>query len=384
MLKNPLIFIPGILGSTIQAKEYFTWWDAWPATATSWLKMMSFSTPGTPEYLCKCLDVVRVARFGEPPISLMLKQPIYQTTLDDLQELGYRENINLFLCPYDFRYDIKEAASRVLEPEISQAPSLKIVIRSVMEKLAVRKVDLLCHSMGGLVALQYMIDQVKETGNIDHISNVVFLGTPIFGAAAAFAKITCGLPPDEAYDQLERYWSPTKLEWKTISRLFTAPYQLIPSKPLVDGKGSFVSINSLEQSYDDSHYRHNHGLIGRDVLISKELLQLSYDWKDEFIGNLTNKEIWDSLKTHLHFFQGFNCPTPVKYDIEYPESWDVARITHTDTDLDGDGSVLNYGVKEVLGVSDDFIHRFDKVAHLDLARNKQVLAHAKHVFSSSI
>lgn len=398
MTKYPLIFVPGILGSTIQAhkvsalsigtdifnkisgKNYTDgadgWWNAWPATAESWLEMMEFSSPSTPKYQSRCLGLLEKANAG-PEFAV---QDVYILTINHLCSLGYEKDKDLFLYAYDFRYDLDLIANS--PQNISEGKSLSSFIEEVKQKTSSSKVNLICHSMGGLVALNYLIIQPDRIENVDRI---VLLGTPVFGSAKAFAGLSCGLPPDQMYDWLAGVWTPTRLKWKVISRFFTAPYQLIPSRPLVEGMDSFVSIFNQDQNYEQSHGINNSDLINHDTLLSKELLRRSFNWKEHFIDALKNN--WNTFSSCLYFIQGNRVPTPIKYSIHYPinaniTDWRLAVDNNMTTSEDGDGTVLNYGLREFLGVDPQKIHHFDDVKHLDLATNSEVLTCAVGLLTS--
>lgn len=388
-IKRPLIFLPGILGSKIQAYKRawgYEWWDAWPATASSWIEMTAFSGISQPKYQCRCVDILRQAEAG---LSIPVKQ-VYSLTVDQLKSHQYTEGRNLFVFPYDFRYELDIISSSCWQ--ISERKSLSSFIQEVKYKTGATEVDLLCHSMGGLVALNYLVSNPE---NINNVGRIVLLGSPLFGVAKAFVSLVCGAPPDEIYDYLAGLWSPTRKEWKNISKFFSSPYQLIPSRHLTEGIGSFVSINGQDQSYEQAHGKNPGDIINKDTIICKELLHSSYDWKNNFIANL--QKYWNTLSLHLYFIQGTGVPTPVKYDIVYPPKiayddispfahvtketdWSLGKDVRTITSDDGDGTVLNYGLKEVLGVDYEHIHQFQEIKHLDLATDQNVISYAVNAF----
>jgi hypothetical protein len=393
-VKSPLIFLPGVLGSKIQAydkKWYYSdgWWDAWPATASSWIEMMKFTDSRKPIYGSRCVDILRQAMFGNPPIPV---KDVYKLTIDKLSSLGYKEGENLFVFPYDFRFNLDEISNS--DQLISERQSLCSFIQEVKQKTGFSQVDLLCHSMGGIVALNYLINKPE---NINNIGRVVLLGSPVFGAAKAFASLVCGLPPDEIYDYLAGIWSPTRSQWKEISRYFYPPYQLIPNRFLTEALGSFISINRQDQNYEQAHGLNPSDVINSDSVISHELLRNSCQWKDDFITKLKDKWRTLDLKSHVYFIQGIGIPTPVKYEIVYPSQviyddippyvhikdtdWSLGKDVKTITSEDGDGTVLNYGPKEILGVEPDHLCQFPKIKHLNLATDPNVIEYVAKIFS---
>ena len=101
----------------------------------------------------------------------------YRNLINSLDQNGYQPNINLFEFPYEWRN------SNVLTAE-----DLKIKIQDVMDKTKVSRVDLVAHSMGGLVARQY-IESSNYQNNIDQL---ITLGTPHQGAPKTYLKWEAG------------------------------------------------------------------------------------------------------------------------------------------------------------------------------------------------
>lgn len=386
MDKYPLIFIPGILGSKIQAydksgvlsvfpNQWFDgWWDAWPATAESWISRLEFSSPSTPIYKSRCTGLVEKVYAGEPPATRDL-QDVYILTINHLNSLGYEKDKSLFLYAYDFRYDLDLISDS--KQDISGRKSLNNFIEEVQKKTSSSKVNLICHSLGGLVTLNYL---TRKPDRIKNVNRIVFLGTPVFGAAKAYAGLICGFSPDPIYDYLAEVWTPTHLQWKKISRFFYSIYQLMPSKPLVEGTGSFVSIQNQDLNYEQSYAINNEDLINNDTIISKELLRSSYRWKEGFTKSLKNN--WHIFNPYVHFIQGNKIATPIRYSITYPQNWELGE-SNIITSEDGDGTVLNYGLQEYLGVNPQNIRQFDgeSYKHLDLATNPEVLTYAINLLS---
>src|SRR3989344_6520977 len=103
-----------------------------------------------------------------------LIDPIFHTYDDLIATLtanGYVEGQNLFSFPYDWRF------SNVLT-----AAALKNKIAEVKNICQCAKVDLVAHSMGGLVARQY-IQSPQYQSDVDQL---IFLGTPHLGAPKVY------------------------------------------------------------------------------------------------------------------------------------------------------------------------------------------------------
>lgn len=93
---------------------------------------------------------------------------VYNGLLDALKSKGYTENTDLFLFPYDWR-----------KPIDSLADDLRSFIMD--NNLADSQVDLVGHSMGGLITRAY-----AQKYGTDKIDKIVTAGTPHFGLIDAY------------------------------------------------------------------------------------------------------------------------------------------------------------------------------------------------------
>lgn len=102
---------------------------------------------------------------------------VYDNLLDTLRASGYVDNVDLFTFPYDWR-----------RSNVDTATDLKTKIDSVKLFCGCGTVDLVAHSMGGLVARQY-IESPAFTHDVDHL---IFLGTPHLGSAKDYLTWEAG------------------------------------------------------------------------------------------------------------------------------------------------------------------------------------------------
>ncbi|MDA3815482.1 MAG: hypothetical protein PF549_03890 [Patescibacteria group bacterium] len=102
-------------------------------------------------------------------------------TYDDLRESltanGYEKKINLFEFPYEWRNSNMISAQKLQEG-----------IREIQEETLMSRVDLVAHSMGGLVARKYIQSDQFER-NVDQL---VTLGTPHRGSPEAYLQWEAG------------------------------------------------------------------------------------------------------------------------------------------------------------------------------------------------
>lgn len=143
----------------------------------------------------------------------------YDILLDSLIEKGYVLNQTLFVAHYDWRQSNINSANDYLIPVIDQA----------VQNSQTGKVDIIAHSMGGLVARAYI------QGNNYHsdVDQLFLLGTPNYGSSDAYVAWEGGNIPghwDKAVkDRLDRYFFFLKLFVPLVSDNYDAVHTFIPS-----------------------------------------------------------------------------------------------------------------------------------------------------------
>lgn len=101
---------------------------------------------------------------------------VYHGLVDGLKAAGYEEGQTLFPFPYDWRRDNRETAA-----DLGQK------IDEILRICGCQKVDVVAHSMGGLVTRWY-IQNIRS----DTIDQIIFLGTPHLGAPKAYLAWEAG------------------------------------------------------------------------------------------------------------------------------------------------------------------------------------------------
>ncbi len=108
---------------------------------------------------------------------------VYANLLDGLRTLGYVRNVSLFVFPYDWRLSIVDAAYK-LDAEIQRIRNLPALKAGERSPVAVdySQIDLLGHSLGGLVARAYVqADHYKND-----VARLLTVATPHKGLMAAY------------------------------------------------------------------------------------------------------------------------------------------------------------------------------------------------------
>lgn len=186
--RTPLILIPGIGGSELKVAEDTIWSkdDGHGGTFTRaylkdekiWVNTGEAAKPGSDDYF----DVLRMkpdGLSGEANLDLTgnLFSGAYQQTLDFFEESGYTLNQNLFVFSYDWRKDIAET-SALLDQKI----------QDIKQQTGAQKVDIVSHSMGGLVARNY----ISNPTNAQNVSKLFTLGGPHLGSVQLLKTLVSG------------------------------------------------------------------------------------------------------------------------------------------------------------------------------------------------
>jgi hypothetical protein len=96
---------------------------------------------------------------------------VYDNLYETLDANWYTPEEDLFTFPYDWR-----------NSNVDTAYLLRDKINEIQEVCKCKKVDVVAHSMGGLVSRQYVQSEYYE----DDINHLIFLGTPHLGAPKAY------------------------------------------------------------------------------------------------------------------------------------------------------------------------------------------------------
>jgi pimeloyl-ACP methyl ester carboxylesterase len=227
MKKIPIILIPGIMGTSIIRNTDNK--QLWPSILSSNIIALALDPNGN--------DIPNQAASPGRVIRSFLTRKVYSPTFDFFKRNGYVEGIDLFEYPYDWRKDLR-IASQNLEDTINQAK----------EKSNSEKVILIAHSMGGLVARHYLINQ----SNTKNIEKIFILGTPHIGAPKSYASIRYGKE-----DPIP-WWIPTR---PTPSELMVAIgnmlglYMVLPTKKYETiSKDGFLIYNDNRLNLDQTYY----------------------------------------------------------------------------------------------------------------------------------
>lgn len=101
----------------------------------------------------------------------------YDDLIATLVANGYEEGKDLFTFPYEWR-----------DSNVLNAAFLRNKINQIKEICSCEKVDIVAHSMGGLLARQY----IQSNNYADDVDQIIFLGTPHKGSAKSYLQKEAG------------------------------------------------------------------------------------------------------------------------------------------------------------------------------------------------
>lgn len=145
---------------------------------------------------------------GTGDFSFGMAEYIYRPIIDNLEEIGYIEGKDLFIAFYDWRKGCEYNVEKYLIPKIEE----------VKRKCMMDKIDIIGHSLGGLVARTYIQGHLYN----NDVRNLIMMGTPNAGAANAYYFWSGGQMP---YDKLERnvFYQLLKIGFTWIYRFLHGP-----------------------------------------------------------------------------------------------------------------------------------------------------------------
>lgn len=185
----------------------------------------------TPENICVDPVIIVPGLLGSFEVSgTWIMDPIlrvYDDLIATFEANGYVRDTTLFTFPYDWR-----------NSNVDTAVLLKQKINGVKAVCNCSKVDIVAHSMGGLVTRQY----VQSDGYEYDVDQVVFLATPHLGSPKAYLAWEGGLDPSGYEGRL----LVRMLKQQGKHKGFGTAYEYIKNYP----------ITSLRELLPVSHYKY--------------------------------------------------------------------------------------------------------------------------------
>lgn len=312
---SPVILVPGLLGSRLQAKtnkinrvnifcgKQSNWQDMWlsirqllPLAVDCWLDNVRLEyNPATGWSKQPKGIEARVPDFGsvESVRYLDVKQPkltgYFSNIIDQYEQLGYEADENLLAAPYDFRLAPQELTEYFI--------NLKKLIENAQDNsVNKKKVTLLCHSMGCTHLLVFL--RLQSTAwRQSRIRKMIALSSPWGGAIKALKALIVG-------DQMDLpLISESKI--RKLARTFPSIAFLLPqaevfNRPSKDNpeKGGKALVKTPEKDYYIDNI---------DQLLKDLNLNLQLKWFKSSTALI--KPLEPLLDLHVDCIHSLNTPT---------------------------------------------------------------------------
>ena len=244
LVKNPVLFVPGLLGTEISKDGSLLWANtkmALPGNSDSFMDPLSFEADLLPSDEALLLGKV-IHKLDFYNITLY---DYTQGLIDEFATQGYVENVDFFTFPYDWRYGVSGAypkGQEICAEDKTNATLLRDRINELAKNSPTGKVDVVAHSLGGLVTKKYIIDNADTK-----IGKLVFVGVPNLGSPDAAQTLLSGSD--------FKIFGLNPEEMRKISYNMPAAYDLLPGQPYYDKIGSYLGLLSQASDLSTMDYR---------------------------------------------------------------------------------------------------------------------------------
>ncbi len=346
---EPLIFIPGIGGSRLISVNADGESTVWPALNPIPVGNTLTLDPNKPQRNIYASDALREIVVRNPFTDKIIQVDFYKPLLQRLADSGYREyevgrdpirrttagcdlsqkgnNPTLFVFAYDWRKSNEQNAAL-----------LKDYVGCVRRFYPDRKLNILAHSMGGLLARRYILDN-PGTHNVN---KAISIGSPWLGAPKAIHVLETG----------EFFGKFLSVQIKELVEFFPGMHQLLPSRsyfalggrPFGEGSGeAHWDVNQDGKMNTEYTFNQLEGLLDGKQFVRSKPAQTSSAFHD-----IAGQDDWRNDHNgvqYYHFFGIQRRPRTIGkvIAVRKKETDGQGQITYQDayiTELEkGDGTV---------------------------------------------
>jgi pimeloyl-ACP methyl ester carboxylesterase len=270
--RTPVVIVPGMMGSYLNRED----------GTEVWMNLLKMALPGSDFYLDELILSKEGLNINNPALvpadifRKILSKDYFDGTIKQLESIGYKEGVDLFVFPYDWRFDISTIADKLEEK-----------INEIKNQTGAQKIDVVAHSMGGLVVKKYL-----KTSSTPSVDKFIDIGTPHAGSPNAFKVLNYG---DDLNISALGILGLNSERVKIISQNMPSTYQLLPSQQYFDLYSHYVS------DLDD--------IDGNEVKG-----KLNYDQTKEFMKNMDRNSLLVDKASQLH--QNIDDLNPSDYGAE--------------------------------------------------------------------
>lgn len=269
--KTPVIFIPGIGGSELKVASETNWSapdghggnyeNVFKKDEAVWMNLIAAANPLHPhdDYF----DVLRMENDGltstaDIQTTDRILSEAYANTIKHFTDNGYVLGEDLFVFPYDWRQDVT-LSSELLDLKVDQ----------IRESVGSQKVDLVAHSMGGLVARSYISNQENSI----KVRKLISLGSPYLGAVKFLKALREGICLSKSDVLTNPCIGVNSKEVHDLLQNMIGGYELAPSEKYYE---FYSGIENYPTPILDS----------RDLDNNKVTGQLNYEQTKQLLANL--------------------------------------------------------------------------------------------------
>lgn len=197
-----IVFVPGFFGTELLYRTSSKSWPerVWSADGTTLVTTLALH----PKRL-ECDTELEVGKvipaiyFGTDYFAL------YQRLFDMVKQLGYEDERNFFRFGYDWRLSIKTNARRLSD---------------FLERIGDdRPVNVIAHSLGGLIVRYMLADQASLNGH-SNIHSVIQIATPVLGCSRAYFALKESAQLGDLCEWMKKHM--TRLDKGSFERLKNA------------------------------------------------------------------------------------------------------------------------------------------------------------------
>ena len=274
---------------------------------------------------------------------------IYDNLYEELDANGYTPEKDLFVFPYDWR-----------DSNIENASILKTKIREIKQQENWPSVDLIAHSMGGLLAREY-IESDYYNNDVDQL---ITLGTPNNGAPEAYPKWEAGAFTFSPADIYLKHRFSQEAKENGFEDIFHYIQDRIPSiKELLPDYAYLYDVDNDDKliEYHENDYPINDFLEDLNLEEKKsDMLKVEFD---KIVGNV------EDAKSTVIGFNVIDADMGEYWENGYPHGFEIPLSDRGMIYGKGDGTVSIKSAKSAEIFADNLIEI--SFNHLDLPTNAQ-------------
>lgn len=320
---------------------------------------LQFTSDGKPRSDTKSKNIVAAGFYDVPG------RDITDLSKYLVKERNYELKTSLFEFAYDFRYSVLHNAVKLGE-----------FIDQIKDETKAAQVDIVGHSMGGMIAKAYLL----KTENAANVRELIFVGTPHLGAPKALKALRYG-------DDLDVILI-DGCKLKRAAHNFPAMYNLLPGRRYfeVAKSGYFYDDDDLDKNnirgllnFEQTLFNLKNG-IETKCLLNREVDVMKGD--EAMLTDRLNSKMVDRDVVQFHeLLDGWKKPEGVKvfnivgYGVSTIENIreKEGKITFNET-TEGDGTVPLWSAETVESDSIYYVNldKFD-TEHCEMIGNKQII-----------